>query len=101
MFLSHSIEMVKNIDGLKSDNLCVPHALKRVAFSMRLLILDRSGVKNGVNYVFPVYKHCILRGRVQGSGFKVPGSRFQVQGKRFQVQGSRSKVRVQDRGEQV
>jgi len=83
------------MDWEKKENLRIECSPPLIYRSNQLSILDRSTGKNGVNHVFPINKHCILKVMVQrfrGSGFKVQrfrGSGFrgwEVQG--FWVQGS-------------
>jgi hypothetical protein len=86
MLLFQTIKLVSYIDGLKIGNLSIERSPTPTDCPNRIFILDRSEVKNGVNHVFLVYKHCILRG--MGCGLRVAG--YGVQGFRgSEVQGFR------------
>ena len=53
-------KMVNGVDGLKIGILSIYRSPTFVNFPKWIFILDRSEVKNRVNHVFLVYKHCIL-----------------------------------------
>ena len=53
-------KMNNYIDGLKIGNLSSERSPTPTDYPNQIFILDRPEVKNGVNHVFLIYKHCIL-----------------------------------------
>jgi len=92
-------KMNNYIDGLKIGNLSSERSPTLTDYPNQIFILDRHEVKNGVNPVFLIYKHCIFRGMVsgyglRGAGYGMRGTGYGLRGAGYGMRGTGFGLRV-------